>query len=596
MKPIGPIRVAFVLLSLLALAALPAYADADEQAARLESHVHYLAADALEGRFMGTPGIEEAAHYIAGEFQVMGLEPLPDSSYLQEFSLALGYEVKSEPVMTVGERAISYPDEFRVLPISGSGRIEGLTVFITETDDKQVALEVPRNLKGWIVFCTVNPEIESQRWALRGKDGLLNWMSAIATQVAGLGAVAVIFMNGGPDSTISDLHHVPLSREHEPLKIPVLEISYPAMEEALMFEGISLEDLGAEGSFFLDGPMCQLVVETGPRTVMTSNVIGLARGRRRPGECVVVGAHYDHLGYGDIGSSTPWRREVHNGADDNASGAAALIEVAREISAAAELDRSVVFVAFTAEEIGAVGSRHYSEEPLKPLEKTIAMVNLDTVGRLEDRNFIIFGARSAVEFDSLLTLVNLDYSLNLVPKKEIFGFSDQNAFVEAGIPSLHFFTGAYDDYHSPDDDWQNLNYEGLSAITSFTADFVLALANAQDRPTPISGLGERPEMPASRGGGAHLGVVPDFTYGGAGIGLKGTVPRSPAETAGLAAGDVIRAIDGVAMTELRDLMVALSTHAPGDIVEIEVERDSKIILIPVELGVRSSGGHGEKGD
>lgn len=578
----------------------------DEQARRLEFHVRYLASDALEGRFMGTPGIEEAAHYIAGEFQVMGLSPLPDSSYLQDLSIGLGHEAGPEPQMSIGERPISCPGEFAVLPISGSGRIEGLTAFIIETDDKQVALEVPRNLRGYIVFCTVNRQVESERWTLRGRDGLLDWMNTIAAQVAGLGATAVVFINGGPDSSRSDLHHFPLNRERGPIAIPALEISYNALEEALMFEGISLADMADEGtygdgrgirrSFFLEGPICRLEIETHPRTVTTSNVVGLARGKSRPGEFVIVGAHYDHLGYGIITSSTPWRREIHNGADDNASGTAALIEVARVIAAREDLDRSVVFIAFTAEELGAIGSQYYRDHPSKPLEDCVAMVNLDTVGRLEDDNLIIFGATSAAEFDSLFTSVSSDYSLNIVPKKEIFGFSDQNAFVEAGIPSIHIFTGAYDDYHSPDDDWQNLNYDGLSTVTSFTAGFVLALADAASRPTPAPGLGTPPETKSPRGRGAHLGVVPDFAHSGAGVKLKGTVPRSPAETAGLAEGDVIVAIDGTAMAELRDLMVILSAHAPGDTVEIEIRRGSEAVLIPVELGVRSSGGHQQERD
>jgi len=576
----------------------------DEQAGRLESHVRYLASDALEGRFMGTPGIEEAARYIAGEFEVIGLDPLPDSSYLQGFDLDLGYEVGPDPEMSIGERAISYMSEFKALPISGSGRIEGLTAFIIETDDRQVALEVPRNLSGYIVFCAVNREVEGRRWALRGKDGLLEHMNAIATQVAGFGATAVVFVNGGPDSSRHDLHRFPLSREYEPLDIPVLEISYTALEEALMFEGVSLADLadgdangdrlGMERSFFLDGPTCGLDIETYPRTVTTSNVVGLARGRGRPGEFVIVGAHYDHLGYGIIASSTPWRQEIHNGADDNASGTAALIEVARRVAARDDLDRSVVFIAFTAEELGAIGSRYYRDHPSRALEDCIAMVNLDTVGRLEEGNLIVFGATSAAEFDSLLSSASSDYPLNLIPKKEIFGFSDQNAFVEAGIPSLHIFTGAYDDYHSPDDDWQNLNYDGLSTVTSFTADFVLALANAGSRPTPAPGLGARDEAPVSRSRGAHLGVVPDFAHSGAGVKLKGTVARSPAEAAGLMEGDVIIAIDDTAMTELRDLMVVLRAHAPGDTVEIEVRRGSGALLIPVELGVRTSGGHQEE--
>ncbi len=591
---------------LVMLLLLPAASSAGESADRLESHVRHLSDDSLEGRFMGTPGIEEAAHYIAGEFQVIGLEPLPDSSYLQGFSLLLGYRVLPGPVMTLGERELSYGDEFKALPISGSGRIEALTAFITETDENQVGIDVPRNLRGYVVFCIIGGDVERARWTLRGRDGLLDYMTAVASQISGFGASAVVFVNGSPDSSRSDLHYFPLSRAHEPMDIPVLEIPYSVLEEALMFEGVTLREMldkesagggpGAEMSFFLDGPLCRLAIQTAPRTVTTSNVVGMVRGRLKPDEFVVVGAHYDHLGYGDIASSTPWRREVHNGADDNASGTAALIEVARGVAAADGPGRSVIFIAFTAEELGAVGSRHYRDNPAWPLENTVAMVNLDTVGRLEDGNLIVFGAASAAEFESLLAGANANHSLNLIPKQEIFGFSDQNAFVEAGIPSVHLFTGAYADYHSPDDDWQNLNYEGLAAVTSFTTDFVLALAGTASRPTPVEGLGGPPEGTASRGGGAHLGIVPDFTHSGPGVKLKGTVPRSPAETAGLAEGDVIVAIDGGAMTGLGDLMTVLAGHEPGDIVEIVVERDSKTVIIPVELGVRSSSGHGEKRD
>jgi hypothetical protein len=563
---------------------------------RLEDHVRRLADDSLEGRLVGTAGIEEAAGYIAEEFRASGLEPLIDTLFMQEFSLDIGYEVKSHPTMVIGERAVSYGDEFQVLPISGSKRLEGLTAFISETEEDRVAIDVPRKMKGYIVFCTVNTGVEADRWTLKGKDGLLEYMAAIAREVAGFGASAVVFVNGSPDSPRAGLHFFPLNMSYEAVEIPVLEIAYSALEEALMFEGITLKSLFARDSsradpgelksFLLDGPRCRLVVETGPRIASTSNVVGLVRGRLRPDEYVVVGAHYDHLGYGDIASSTPWRREVHNGADDNASGTAALIEIARAVAEAEDLLRSVVFIAFTAEEMGALGSRYYRDNPLRPLEKTVTMVNLDTVGRLDAGKLIVFGAESATEFESLLISVNAEYSLELVPRKEIFGFSDQNAFVEAGIPSLHFFTGAYDDYHSPDDDWQNLDYQGLAIVSSFAADFVVAVANAETRPTPVEGLGQSPEIQTSRGKGAHLGIVPDFTHAGTGVRLKGTVARSPAEAAGLMEGDVILAVDGEALSELRDLMIILSRHKPGDIVQIKVARESGNILLAVELGVR----------
>ncbi len=575
-------------------------------AARLRIHVRSLADDSLGGRLVGTAGIEEAARYIASEFRASELEPLTDSLFMQEFSLDMGYEVRSHPTVIIGERTISRGDEFEVLPISGSMRVEGLTVFIGETEERRVALDVPRKMKGYIVFCTVNTTAEANRWTLKGKDGLLDHMAAIARQVEGFGASAVVFVNGSPDAPRSDLHSFPLNRSYEAVEIPVLEIAYSVLEEALMFEGITLKGLfapdssGADSaprrSFLLDGPRCRIVVETGRRIARTSNVAGLVRGRLRADECVVVGAHYDHLGYGDIASSTPWRREVHNGADDNASGTAALIETARAVAAADDLARSVVFIAFTAEEMGALGSRYYRDNPLRPLEETVTMVNLDTVGRLDAGKLIVFGAQSAAEFESLLTSVNENYSLELVPRKEIFGFSDQNAFVEARIPSLHFFTGAYDDYHSPDDDWQNLNYEGLATVTSFVTDFVVAIANSETGPTPVEGFDEPPEMGASRGRGAHLGIVPDFTYRGTGVRLKGTVERSPAEAAGLSEGDLILAIDGEALNELRDLMVILSRHKPGDIVQIEIARESGTMLLAVELGVRQSVDHQEDQD
>ena len=602
--------------------------------ARLETHVRYLAGDPLEGRLVGTPGIHEAARYIAGEFESAGLVPVADTSFFQEFSLSLGCETVSAPEMTIGERKISYGDEFREVPLSGSGRLESLTAFISETDEEQVHLDVPRDMKGWAVFCAVNTEVERNRWTLKGRDGLLEWMRAIAKQVSGFGASAVIFVTGGPDAPPAELHFFPMSRSYEPLPIPVLEIAYPALEEALMFEGITLKglaggwqpgpdsagglagrgtsgsdstermsaggrpgpDSGLERSFVLDGPLCRIVIETGPRAVSASNVVGLVRGGGREDEYVIVGAHYDHLGYGDIASSTPWRREIHNGADDNASGVAALIETAKAISAARELDRSVLFIAFTAEELGAIGSRYYRDNPLRPIDGAVTMVNLDTVGRLEDGKLIVFGARSATEFEGLLAEVNEAYSLEVIPKEEIFGYSDQNAFVEAGIPSLHFFTGAHGDYHSPDDDWQNLDYEGLEAVTSFVTDFVVTVANGETAPTPLEGLGERTERPSSRGAGAHLGIIPDFTHSGEGVRIRGTMPQSPAEASGLQEGDVIAGIDAEAVSELGDLMRILSMHKPGDLVEIEVKRDSKTLLIPVELGVRRSGGHGEERD
>jgi hypothetical protein len=352
------------------------------------------------------------------------------------------------------------------------------------------------------------------------------------------------------------------------------------------FGAIGLEPL-FDGSYYQDFDLAYALVDTASDdTVTVRNVGGIIRGTDRAGRYVVVGAHYDHLGYGQIASSTPGRHEIHNGADDNASGVAAVLEIAREAVEAGSPQRSIAFVCFTAEELRTIGSEHYCENTPHSLDSTIAMINLDTVGRLEDNRLIVFGARSAVEFSDILAEANSACSLDIIEKKEIYGFSDQNPFYARGIPSLHFFTGAYDDYHSPDDDWENLNYEGLAVLTGFVADFVLRLASGKVEPTPVVDSVEAAERTTSRGQGAFLGIIPDFVYSGTGVGIKGTVPESAAHTAGLRKGDVILSIDSIPIADLQGLMHYLTDKSPGDEIEIRARRASSTVTFKATLGTR----------
>jgi len=530
-------------------------------------HVLYLASDSLEGRLPGTPGIEKAASYIAWEFERRRLEPAFGESYFQEFEITLGVTVTEDPFLRFDEGSPIPAQSIAAVPISGSGSPAGeILIGLPEEGGSDGA-----DLAGRIVLLEISPGIEDQRWTMMGSDGLLEYMSNEAARAEELGAAALVFVGGSADKPDSGLHHFPLRRSYRQVGIPVIEVS---------------------GFRCSDAKTCSLSVAIEPRSITVKNVGAIIRGSTRPEEYVVVGAHYDHLGYGDIASSTPWRREIHNGADDNASGVAALIEIANWVHVSRPPDRSIVFVSFTAEELGALGSEYYCKHPPVPIDSTIVMINLDTMGRPLDKKLIIFGARSAVEMSDLLQKVNRKHGLNLIEKEEIYGFSDQNPFYARGIPSLHFFTGAYDDYHSPDDDIENIHFGHMDRIVRYAASVTNELANTE-KLTPVIDAEEQSPPEMSRGSGAFLGIVPDFAYSGTGVGLKGTVSASPAEAAGLQDGDVLVAINGKTIADLRALMHFLAAGKPGDEIEIQIMRGSAPAVKHATLSVRSSRGHSE---
>jgi hypothetical protein len=559
-------------------------------AATLQSHVAYLASDSLEGRLVGTRGIEEAAAYIASQFEEMGLGPAFEGSYYQDFKIQLGMDLEALPVVSIGGNDLSYPADFAVLPISGSGSTRERMALSSADAVGAVGRSV--------AFYLVDKDIADQRWTMTGRDGLLDWMEGVSEAAHGSGAQAVVFVSGSPDRPEAALHWFPLSRTYRPLDLPVLEITYAAVERSLAAHGLELEDMVgvmSQEGFTVVPPSgahleCTIEVSAAPGSVEVRNVGAVLPGMG--GQYAVIGAHYDHLGYGDIASSSPWRREVHNGADDNASGVAALIEIARQMVSRGKPLRSVVFLAFTAEELGALGSGYYCKHPPYPIDSTVTMINLDTVGRLEDDPLIVFGAKSAEEFSGLLAEACRGHDLEMVEKKEIYGFSDQNPFYARGMPALHLFTGAHDDYHSPDDDWDKIDFRGFASITSFAVDLAALLVSDSQGLTPVIEL-EKPETAMSRGRGAHLGIIPDFAHSGTGVGIKGTVPGSPAEEAGLVDGDVLVGIDNEPIADLRGLMGLLAGKGPGDDIEIQVMRGSSVVTLRATLSVRSSHGHSD---
>lgn len=312
-----------------------------------------------------------------------------------------------------------------------------------------------------------------------------------------------------------------------------------------------------------------------------ANVVGRIAGSGD--EWVVIGAHYDGLGLGEPGSE--YAGQVHFGADDNASGVAALVRIAAVVAAVPELERSVYLVAFTGEEAGTLGSRHFVDHPPRDAGQLVAMLNLDTIGGLENDQLIVFGTGTAEEFPSILRGVNHVFRLDLAMNSEGAGASDHVPFFSRGIPVLHFFTGAKPGYHRPGDRVDLVNVAGVERVAGFVGELALYLASEAEpltfRPVGAERL-DTPSRPAKRRR-TSFGSIPDFSRESGGILLTGVMPGSGAQAAGLEAGDVIIRIGDTEIDNIYDFQGVLSSHEPGDTVAVrfvrgEETRDTNVVL------------------
>jgi hypothetical protein len=326
----------------------------------------------------------------------------------------------------------------------------------------------------------------------------------------------------------------------------------------------------------------------------TANVIGVLPAN--PSEAgsptgsgassLVIGAHIDHLGIDRAVAGD----QVYNGADDNASGVAAMLEIARILAANRDNERPVVFIAFSGEESGLLGSKYYTAHPAVALNATIAMLNLDSIGRLRDDKLYIFGEESTREWPALLAGVNSAFGLEIVPGDKSIGGSDQVSFTAASVPALHFFTGPHEDYSKVSDHADLVSAEGLARVTDYVAEVARYLAY-RDRPLLFvedRAAATRVAPPAVQPSGrrASLGFMPDFAAGSEGVGVAQVTPGGPAQTAGLKAGDRIVAIDDEPVGSLADYTAILGQHAPGDRVRVKAVREGSSLEVEAVLAER----------
>jgi len=650
---------------------LPVYGDAaSDSAQRLSDSVKYLASDALEGRGIGTKGLDLAADYIRRQFQQAGLDvhSVNKGAY-QAFTMNTGAKLgpKNKNTLTFtgpnGKTVkLKYDTDFRTCSFGGSGSFSGPVVFggygIEDKKDKYDDFQ-GIDLKGKVVIIMRRtPRQGNPHSPFGGGRGRISRHAALRSKVSnafGRGAAAVLFVNDPYSIRQSAVQIAKMTQQAEKRVVAAAEAFEAAGKDKKNSKKIAearkrlsqtvrvLKSLRARGkggpkdrlmSFGYGGAgskrtmpvvhitarVCDELLKPALKSTLTQleaaidkdlkprtavlkgwtakgetavvatqaqvkNVIGVLEGEGpRADQTIVIGAHYDHLGYGGFGSrQRSKKKQIHNGADDNASGTAGLIELAHRLGARKKkLARRIVFIAFTAEERGLIGSDHYVKSPLIPLNKTVAMFNMDMIGRLKNDKLIVYGVGTSPRWKPLLEQANRKEKFKLALLTEVGGRSDHASFYKKKMPVLHFFTGSHADYHRPTDDWNKINAAGMQRVVDLLEQLVVATADAKDPPKYVF---VKPKRKPSRGGSRpYFGIRPAFGSDKPGCGVDGVSPDSPAAVGGVQGGDSIVGFGKLKIGGLEDFDAALRKFKPGDEVDVVVLRKGKRVKLKVVLG------------
>ena len=584
-------------LAALALCACAAHAPAapGRGAARIASDVAWLAHPDREGRGLGSAGLAQSAEALGTAFQRAGLTPAgAGGAFARPFDAPRGVRVE-EAVLEVAGVRLRRGSDFEALPASASGAVSGPLVFVGHgLSDPAGAWDdyAGVDVAGRTVLLLSGPlpdavaEIAPQRLRAFGRA------TYQVVNARRHGAAAVLLAPAGSD--VPDPRHGTVTADAEGGGVAFTLSRAAAGRIVAAASDTTLERLQeaiaagrGPASRPLDAGVQGLVRQRRMRT-QAANVVALRRGAdpSRTHQAVVIGAHYDHLGRGDSGSMAPERRgQVHPGADDNASGTAALVAVARDLGGAPASARTAVLAAFSAEESGLLGAAAYVRDPPVPLERTVAMLNLDMVGRLSTGGLQVHGAdtgsglRERVATAARAEGIEVSFQDGAAP-------SDHTVFEGAGIPVLLFTTGVHPDYHTPDDRAERVDAAGVARVARLVLRVARELLETEEAPRFVAPEA-RPARSASgppRGYGPSLGTIPAFdTEPGAGVRLAGVRPGSAAARAELREGDVIVGFAGAPVTGLGELAALLATELPGRAVDVEVLRDGRRLTLRAVL-------------
>jgi aminopeptidase YwaD len=571
-------------------------------AGELLKHVKYLSSDKLMGRKSGSKGAEAAAQYIADEFKSYGLKPVaPNGSFFQDFEFVAGVklgdgnslslEIDGVPVSATLDK------DFRPLGFSSSESFAGSIVFVgygisdtAKKYDEYAGLDV----KGKAVMVLRNsPPTDSSR-----DFGQFNSLRYKASKARELGARVLIVVTGPEDSDTDDLMKLSFDNATGNAGLPAVNITRKTADLLLASAGKNIKELQkginqSKSPRSLELPKVFMRLKTDLKEIRetTKNVVGYLEGNDPvlKNQMIIFGAHYDHLGMGGEGSGSlkPDTVAIHHGADDNASGTSGVLELAQAFSGMkSTLKRSMLFISFTGEELGLLGSGYYANHPLLPLDRAIAMINMDMIGRLNNRTLIVYGVGTSPGFEELVKKHNKDSAFVLKLNKDGYGPSDHASFYGKQIPVFHFFTDIHSDYHRPSDTFDKLNYEGEEKIVRYIEGIAEELDQSTDRPQYVAV--ETPRQPgAGRSTRVYMGTIPDFGEQVQGMKISGVREGSPAAKAGMTGGDIIIKFGKVDIKNLYDFTYALGEYKVGDEVDVIIKRGAETKTVRVKLEKRN---------
>ena len=570
--------------------------------------VTYLASPALKGRYTGSPELEIAASYLANQFKSFGIKPADGKDYLQPFNVTINARIGPDNQFRVesgGKKTqLAQGRDYVPISFSSSGKLSTDVVFagygITAADlhyDDYAGIDVRDKI---VMILRHEPQEFDDKSVFGGKETTAHSVFAMkASNAKQHGARGVILVNDMAAHPSESDKLIEFGRATGPTDSGVLFVQVKFADAAawIKAEGRDLKEIETgidkdlqPRSFTLTHLKVELDLDIRHDSKTVHNVAAYLPGQTN--EYVVVGAHYDHLGLGDEHSLAPSQiGKIHPGADDNASGTAGVIELARWFAQQPQQKRGILFLTFAGEEESLLGSQYYVNYPILPLENAAAMINMDMIGRIRDGKVYVNGTGSGTTLTKLVEDLKAPEGLHFdLSEKLGYGGSDYMEFTLKQVPVMFFFSGLHGDYHKPSDTADKINGSDAVKLLGYVGEVVTKLATDPDRPQFVRLSEQEPSGSGSAGGGSgygpNFGSIPDFDEPPKGVRFADVRDGTPAAKAGLKAGDILIEFDGKEIGNLYDFTYALRAHKPGDLVTVKVLRGSQPIEAKVLLTER----------